>query len=186
MAEVLRSFDDPISDDSGKYHARVVGRLAKDGMWEGWLEFVPLDEPSADALISGVESRQPKRKHLEYWVSGLSVVYAEGALKRARRPLIVRTRAIETPASEAPAPRFYTTSPRVVGTEPILDPFDVGSHSLDILRQELHALGRARLLNMIVFHMMNPRKHDLQQLTDAQLISLIVAAVEAALVDKPK
>ena len=186
MAEVLRSFDEPIRDDSGEYHARVVGRLAKDGMWEGWLEFVPLDGRSADALISAVESRQPERAHLQYWASGLSVVYAEGALQRARRPARVRTRAIETPASEAPAPRMFTTSPRVVGTESVLDPFEVGSHSLDILAQELHALGRARLLNMIAAFKMNPRGNDLQQLTDAQLISLIVASVEAALIVRPK
>lgn len=186
MAEVLRSLDDPIRDDSGEYHARVVGRLAKDGMWEGWLEFVPLDAPDADALISAVESRQPEREHLKYWASGLSVVYAEGALRRARRPTTVRTHVIETPASQAPAPSIRTMPPRVVGTEPVLDPFEVGSHSLDILAQELHALGRARLLNMIVAYKMNPRKGDLQQLTDAQLIALIVAAVEAALVDRPE
>jgi len=137
-------------------------------------------------LISAVESRQPEREHLQYWASGLSVVYAEGSLQRARRPLTVRTHLIETPASKAPAPRIRTMPLRVVGTEPVLDPFEVGSHSLDILRQELHALGRARLLNIIVAYEMNPQKGDLQQLTDAQLISLIVAAVEAALVDKPK
>ena len=186
MAEVLRSFDEPIRDDSGEYHARVVGRLAKDHMWEGWLEFVPLDEPSADALISAVESRQPEREHLEYWASGLSVVYAEGALQRARRPTTVRTHVIETPVSEAPAPSIRSTPPRVVGTDPVLDPFEVGSHSLDILAQELHALGRARLVNMIVAYKMNLRGNDLQQLTDEQLISLIVASVQAALIVRPR
>jgi hypothetical protein len=186
MAEVLRSFDELIRDDSGDYHARVVGRLAKDGMWEGWMEFVPLDGPSAGALISAVESRQPEREHLKYWASGLSVVYAEGALERARRPPTVRTHVIETPASEAPAPRMFTTSPRVGGTESVLDPFEVGSHSLDILAQELRALGRARLVNMIVAYEMTPRRNDLQQLTDAQLISLIVGSVEATLIVRPR
>ena len=186
MAEVLRSFDEPIRDESGEYHARVVGRMANDGMWEGWFEFVPLEGRGPDALVSAVESRQPEHEHLEYWASGLSVVYAEGALQRARRPARVRTRAIETPASEAPAPRKFTPSPRIVGTEPVLDPFEVGSHSLDILAQELHALGRARLINMIAVYEMNPRGNDLRQLTDAQLIALIVASVEAALIDPPR
>lgn len=184
MSEVLRSFDEPILDNSGEYHARVVGRLADDGMWEGWLEFVPL--AGGKALISPVESRQPEREHLEYWASGLSVVYAEGALLRTRRPTTIRTRVIETPASESPAPRIVTTSPRFGGTKPILDPFEVGSHSLDILHQELRALGRARLLNMIAAYEMNPRGHDLQQLTDTQLIKRIVVAVEAALVDRTR
>ncbi len=185
MAEVLRSFDEPIRDESGEYHARVVGRMANDGMWEGWFEFVPLEGRSPDALVSAVESRQPEHEHLEYWASGLSVVYAEGALQRARRPTTVRTHLIETPASDAPAPRIRPT-PRAVGTESILDPFEVGSHSLDILAQELHALGRARLINMIAVYEMNPRGNDLRQLTDAQLIALIVASVEAALIGPPR
>lgn len=184
MSEVFRSFDEPILDHSGEFHARVVGRLADDGMWEGWLEFVSL--AGGRALISAVESRQPEREHLEYWASGLSVVYAEGALVRTRRPTTIRTHVIETPASEAPAPRILTTSPRFVGTKPILDPFEVGSHSLDILDQELRALGRARLLNMIVAYELNPGGGDLQRRTDAQLITLIVGAVEAALLDRTK
>ena len=182
MSEMLRSFDEPILDDSGRYNARVIGRLANDGMWEGWLEFVPVDGRSGDAtLTSPVESRQPKREHLAYWASGLTVVYAEGALHRARRPLTVRTRVVETPVSEAPAPRIVTVGPRVAGPEPVLDPFEVGSHSLDILAQELRALGRARLLNIIAAYDLNSGGPDPQQFTDAQLITLIVVAVEARL-----
>ena len=140
MSEILRSLDEPILDNSGEYSARVVGRLADDGMWEGWLEFVP--RAGRKALISPVESRQPERDHLEYWASGLSVVYAEGALLRARRPRRLRSPEVETPASEAPGPRIVPTSPRFAGTPPILDPFEVGSHSLDILAQELgHSAG---------------------------------------------
>ena len=48
MAEVLRSIDEPISDDLGTYHVRVVGRCCDDdGMWEGWLEFESLDGKTA-------------------------------------------------------------------------------------------------------------------------------------------
>lgn len=185
MSEMLRSFDEPILDDSGRYHARVIGRLADDGMWEGWLEFVPADGRSANTpLISPVESRQPEREHLAYWASGLSVVYAEGALRRARRPLTVRTRLVETPASDAPAPRIATVGRRAAGPEPVLDPFEVGSHSLDILAQELRALGRARLLNIIAAYDLNSGGLDLQQFTDAQLITLIVVAVEARLLHR--
>jgi len=63
----------------------------------------------------------------------------------------------------------------------VLDPFEVGSHSLDILAQELHALGRARLLNIIAAYDLNSGGPDLQQFTDAQLITLIVVAVETRL-----
>ena len=180
MSEVLRSFDEPIRDDSGTYHARVVGRLASDGMWEGWLEFAPFD--GGETLISPVESRQPEYTHLTYWASGLGVVYAEGALDRARRPLTIRKRILEAPAADQPAPRVSVPTRRTVaGLEPVLDPFEVGSNSLDILAQELRALGRARLLNIINGYDLNPGNLDLQQMSDSQLITLIVVAVETEL-----
>jgi hypothetical protein len=184
MSEVLRSFDEPIRDESGAYHARVVGRVA-DGMWEGWLEFVPLDG-GVSTFVSPVESRQPEREHLVYWATGLSVVYAEGALRRARHPLTVRTRIPETAASAGPAPRFVTSPRRIEGPEPILDPFEVGSKSLDILRQQLGALGRARLLNIIAAYGLNPSGQNIDVFTDPQLVAFIVAAVEGALLHRTR
>jgi hypothetical protein len=181
MAELLRSFDEPISDELGTYHARVVGRLADDGMWEAWLEFVPLDPTDVSVLTSGVESRQPAREHLAYWASGLSVIYGEGALQRARRPLEVRTRIIEEPLSHAPAPRVVTTTVAAVGPEAVLDPFEVGSRSLDVLGQELTALNRPRLLNIIAAYDLNPAGEDLTWMTDAQLARFIVVAVDTQL-----
>ncbi len=62
-----------------------------------------------------------------------------------------------------------------------MDPFEVGSHSLDVLAQELRALGRARLLNIIAAYGLNSGGPDLQPFTDAQLITLIVVGVEARL-----
>ena len=64
MAEVLREFDTPITHPSATFHARVVGRLAEDGMWEGWLEFVPID-PGGTVAVSPVESRQPEKEYLD-------------------------------------------------------------------------------------------------------------------------
>lgn len=115
MAEVLITFDQPIHDEACSYRARVIGRRAKDGMWEGWLEFLPLPERRGCwVLVSPVESRQAERVHLEYWAAGLSAVYAEGALRRAQRPVTVRVRAAEQPASERPATAFVTTTARIV------------------------------------------------------------------------
>jgi hypothetical protein len=186
MAEVLRSFDEPIRDESGEYQARVVGRLADDRMWEGWFEFIPVGGGPQDALISAVESRQPERHDLVYWASGLTVVYAEGALQRAKRPVTVRTRVVEMPVSDAPRPRPRATIPRATGPETVLDPFEVGEKSLDILAQELGAIGRARMLNIIAAYGLNPRQQDLQVFTDAQLVAFIVAAVEAALIHRSR
>lgn len=186
MSEVLRSFNESIRDASGEYHARVVGRPATDGMWEGWFEFVPLAGDRSEPLVSSVESRQPKREHLAYWAEGLSQIYAEGALQRARRPVTVRARAIEMPVSHEPAPRIVTLPPRVVGPEPVMDPFDVGSKSLDVLAQELGALGRPRLLNIIAAYDLNPRGEELQAMSDAQLITFIVVSVETALMHRTR
>ena len=178
MAEVLRSFDEEIRHASGIYRPRVVGRLAEDGMWEGWFEFVPTD--GRKVVVSAVESRQPERSHLEYWAQGLTPVYAEGALERALHPITVRARAIELPASSGPAPRVVTVPPSG-GPRPILDPFEVGERSLDVLWQELHALGRARLLHIIAAYHLNSVNADLSPMSDEELISLIVKRVEARL-----
>ena len=103
MAEVLASFSAPVGDHLGSYYARAVGRPADDDMWEGWIEFVAVDGGS-DVLISGIESRQPERQHLIYWATGLTHVYLEGALERARHPVTVRVRAAEHPVSSSPRP----------------------------------------------------------------------------------
>jgi hypothetical protein len=181
MAEVLRSFTDTIRDGNGEYHPRVVGRPAADGRWEGWMEFVPLTS-GLDTLVSPVESRQPEREHLVYWASGLSTIYAEGALRRAQRPVVVKTRVIEVPASEAPAPRFITTTERAAAPDTIFDPFEVGARNLDILRQELGALGRSRLVNIIAGYDIDTRGLNVQRASEPQLIALIVEAVEESLV----
>jgi hypothetical protein len=182
MAEVLRSFTETIRDGDGEYHARVVGRAAADGRWEGWMEFVPLTPGGGETLVSPVESRQPEREHLVYWASGLSPIYAEGSLRRARRPVVVRTRVLEVPASDAPAPRFVTTPDRVIAPDTIFDPFEVGARNLDILRQELGALGRGRLVNIIAAYDIDTRGLSIPDASEAQLIEVIVEAVEESLV----
>jgi hypothetical protein len=184
VAEVLREFDEPIAHSSGTYHPRVLGRLAEDAMWEGWLEFVPL-EPGKPVAVSPVESRQPQREYLEYWAQGLSVVYAEGALDRALHPLALRPRVTGPPLSERPAPRPMTPAVRDI-PEPVLDPFEVGRRNLDILRQELHALNRPRLLNIITAFDLNPASKDVAPLSDEQLVTFIVVAVEAQMVHRAK
>jgi hypothetical protein len=153
-------------------------------MWEGWLEFVPV-EPGKPVAVSPVESRQPQREYLEYWAQGLSVVYAEGALDRALHPLVVRTRVPGPPLSERPAPGPVRPTPARVTAEPVLDPFEVG-RNLDILRQELHALDRPRLLNIITAFDLNPAFKDVTPLSDEQLVTFIVVAVEAQMVDRAR
>lgn len=181
MAEVLVSFDQPVRDNRGEYHAKAVGRLADDRMWEGWIEFVPIDG-STEVLVSGVESRQPAREHLQYWATGLTPIFLEGALQRARRPVTVRTVPVEVANSTGPKPRDpIVTRVMPPGPEPVLNPFSIGERSLDVLHQELGALNRPRLLNIISACELNPAGDTLSWMTDRQLIQFIVTAVETQL-----
>ena len=179
MAEVLASFSAPITDEFGSYYPRAVGRLAPDAMWEAWIEFVPVDGGS-DVLVTPVETRQPERQHVVYWATGLSQVYMEGALKRARNPVTVRIPVIDEPVSDQPARRRVVVERVIPRPEPVLDPFEIGARNIDILRQELTALNRPRLLNIIAaFNLAGDI--DLTKMTDAQLVGFIVAAVETRL-----
>jgi hypothetical protein len=193
MAEVLVAFDTPVADESGAYRTRAIGRHAEDGMWEGWLEFEPIDVGStaialdAKPIVGPVESRQPERDHLVYWATGLTPVYLEGALKRARRPIVVRTRVVEEPLSDEPAPRAVTVAvpSRVLRREAVLDPFEIaGQSGLDVLDQELRALNRPRLLNIITEFDLNPRGEDIEWMSDTQLVRFIVVAVETQLLNR--
>ena len=83
MSDVLHTFRGPIEDGRGAFHGRVVGRQAGDGTWEGWLEFAPASDAES-LLVTEVESRQQTHMQLLRWATGLTPVYAEGALHRAR------------------------------------------------------------------------------------------------------
>jgi hypothetical protein len=176
MAEVLTSFTSPVRDDFGSYYARAVGRSASDHRWEGWIEFVPADG-GGDVLVSPIESRQPERQHLAYWATGLTPVYLEGALRRARHPLTVRVPIIDEPISDRPAARRVVVQRVIPRPEPVLDPFEIGERNLEVLRQELTALNRPRLLGIIASYSLGGDT-DVTRLSDAQLVGFIVAAVE--------
>lgn len=82
MPEVVLRFNAALDDAEGRvYAAQVCGREAEDGMWEGWIEFDPGD--GGAVLRTPRETGQPNRGALEYWATGLTATYLEGALKRA-------------------------------------------------------------------------------------------------------
>ncbi len=86
MAEVFVEFSEPIMVKDGRtFVARACGAEMDSNLWQGWLEFVPLDD--GPAVRTGRETTQPNRTDTAYWATGLTPVYLEGALERALNPL---------------------------------------------------------------------------------------------------
>lgn len=83
MAELIMRFPDPVSSAKGAFHPCVMGQERADGSWEAWLEFVPMAADWTTRYETDVETHQRERLQLERWASGLTHVYAEGALARA-------------------------------------------------------------------------------------------------------
>ena len=177
MAEVLASFSAPVGDHLGLYFARAVGRQADDNMWEGWVEFIPVDGGS-DVLVSGIESTAARTPAPYLLGNRFDPCVSRGRVSPARRPLTVRVPVIDEPVSDRPAARRVVVQRVIPKPEPVLDPFEIGERNLDILRQELTALNRPRLLNIISAYDM-AGDADVTRMSDAELIGLIVAAVES-------
>jgi hypothetical protein len=153
MRLVLRSLREPLVSAAGTaYRARICGRNRDDGFWEGWIEFDPDD--GGAVLRTERETTQPNRAALEYWASGLTPVYLDGALTRAMdalRRVELQTEPPEVPAYEGPATPLTTLPAGTAGTtdDPVLDPFSVYALGEDVLRAQLNPLSRRHLLGII-------------------------------------
>lgn len=188
MAEVLLRFPTPILGDQGHaYVARICGRQSEDGLWEGWVEFIPGD--GGPVLRTERETKQPKHSDLEYWASGVSATYLEGALERALHPEphhVPASEAAELPSYDGPAP---ARPPRAAGAaagparqppypHAVLDPFAVYAQGEQVLRQQLGALGTDHLRSVVREHsLVAEHEVDLHEMQHATLVDLIVAAV---------
>jgi hypothetical protein len=188
MAEVLLKFPSPILDVEGHaYVARICGRQADDGRWEAWIEFVPGD--GRPVLRTERETKQPKHSDLEYWATGLSATYLEGALARALHPAphpVAPAPARELPSFDGPAsPPTSTPAAGSTGEarqhQPhgVLDPFTVYAQGEAVLRRQLGALGTDHLRTLIREHRL-ASEHELElQNQHPLLVDLIVAAVRS-------
>lgn len=163
MAEVLLQFDTPLIDGTGViFTAQICGGVAEDGLWEGWIEFTP--HGARTTLRTPRETKQPNRDDLEYWATGLTVAYLEGALDRARRSSNAVAPAGEVDAipeydgpassvrpSAAPSSAPLPDTPERITprSHAVLDPFAVYAQGEDVLRKELNALDAGHLRNII-------------------------------------
>jgi hypothetical protein len=178
MPEVLVQFEEPVlSADGTAYRAQACGAEMDTGMWEGWIEFVPID--GGTPVRSPRETTQPKRGDAVYWATGLSLTYLEGALQRALRgPIIKPVVPAPHPIFTSPAPAFSSVEvPRAPG-HAILDPFSVYEKGESLLRQQLGALSAWHLINIIVEYELSQEPYTaLNRLPQAALIEIIVAGV---------
>jgi hypothetical protein len=194
MAQVLHIFRQTVGTTAGRlaYRAQACGRQREDGLWEGWVEFVPDD--GSVTLRTARETTQPTLATLEYWAAGLTPVYLDGALTRAiaARQEPPRLETPETPAYDEPAParaiqpaaapverrssEIHAQAP--ASGEPVLDPFSLYAKDEGLLRERLGALG-ARHLRTIVraYDLVGDADVALETFSDAQLIEIVVAAV---------
>lgn len=171
MSELIADLPYRVVDTHGhEFYVSVAGALRADGEWEGWLEYVPLDD--SDPSVTPTETTQPSRAALEHWAPGLSDTYIQGAFQRAVSAVtgVPRVAAMRRVASSA-----YAVTP----TSELPDPFEWFDQGPEALRNRLSTLPRTSLLDVIAAYGLNPAGKSLAWLTDRQLITFIVTAVDA-------
>jgi hypothetical protein len=172
MAEVIHVFSEPVALRGKRYRVQVCGRPA-DNIWEGWIEF---ESDDGDVVRSPRETTQPDRAALEYWATGLSFTYFEGALSRALEPPVRERREVATHAFfDGPAPVTYVQP--VEADHAVLDPFSVAAKGEELLRSELGALSAWHLRNIVRAYDLADATTPIGAMSRAALVDLITSAV---------
>lgn len=178
MAEVLVEFDTTLlAADGREFRPRACGRVADDGLWEGWLEFVAV-ESGGDRARTARETEQPNRDDLRYWAEGLTQVYLEGALARALAAPPAPSRPRETSAE----PMFTGPRPRSAGApvpHAVLNPYEVYAQGPAVLRRQLAAVDVTHLQGIAIAYGIAPAS-TVEAASREELSALIVAAAERA------
>jgi hypothetical protein len=182
MAETLLVYHTPIAAPDGTmYEARAVGDDMPGGGWQGWLEFLPL--AGGPPIHTQRETTQPNQVDTEYWATGLTPVYLEGALKRAlTRPPLVPTVPPQPSVFRGPAP---STAARSVEVSPssVLNPFSVYEKGEALLRSQLSALSAWHLVNIAIeYELSDEPVERLNRFAAPTLVELIVQATRDAVV----
>jgi hypothetical protein len=182
MAEVILKYATQLRGrDDRVYGVQACGRERADHTWEGWLEFTPLD--GSQPVVSERETTQPNRDDLEYWATGLTDPYLDGALLRAttQPKTPPPPPPAGQPASDAPAPHVPPApAPATSAATPaaVLDPYHVYGEGDEILRGQLHALNATQLRNIVrAYHMSDESVEQLERMSEPELIRIIMHAV---------
>lgn len=175
MSEVLAEFADPVVDEDGVvYHAQAAAAARPDGMWEGWIEFIPIT--GGAPLRTPRETTQPSHRDAVYWATGLTGVYLAGALDRALKPLVQHVAAPPEPIFDEPAPSLVRQVPV---THAIIDPFEVYEKGGEgRLRATLTSLAAWHLVNIVLAYDLSKEPRTLlEELSASSLIEIIIGAV---------
>jgi hypothetical protein len=150
VPEVLVEFSEAVRAEDGRvFVARACGSEMAGGLWQGWIEFVPVD--GGEPLRTTRATTQPNREDTVYWATGLTPVYLDGALQRVLRP-VPKVPTPGRPASpffDGPAP---ANEPARTNGPSVLDPFSVYRKGEGVLRRQLGALSAWHLVNIIQAH----------------------------------
>ena len=187
MAEVLIEYPTLLSSREGvRYRAWSCGRERQDGLWEGWIEFLPVEE--GIPLRTGRETTQPNREDLRYWATGLTDPYLDGALERARtrnnHPAEAAVVRAARPVFEGPAERSAEAARPVTqarGVRAVLDPFHVYAEGAGVLRDQLLALSLDQLDNVArAYTLADTSSPAYAALTRTERVGYMVDAVRRA------
>jgi hypothetical protein len=176
MAETLLQYRKRVrGQDGSEYEARACGCPMRGGIWQGWIEFLPV--AGGAPLRTGRETTQPNRDSTAYWATGVSAVYLEGALRRAlSKPTQMPTLPKQPAIFPEPAPS--PVLPVRVRTWAVLDPFAVYKGGELVLRRELSALAAWHLVNIAVTYKLSTLEPAaLNRLPAATLLEMIVTGV---------
>jgi hypothetical protein len=167
VAEVIAELNYRVKDADREYFVNVVGEQTAADKWEAWLEFVPLDD--FGVLTTPTETHQLMHADVVHWAGALTETFVQGALGRA----VTASEAFGTRTAATP---LHATD---VPTSTAIDPFAILALEDDALRLQLRSFTRAELLTIIDAHELNPARLSLARVSDSQLVTFIVAAVEA-------
>jgi len=148
VAELLVTFTEPTRSAVGDlYYPRAFGRAGPGGLWEGWLEFTRAGDD--EIVTTSRETVQPNRADLMYWAQGLTQTYLEGALERGLNPTPALQPATEDRAFADSAPRALSLGLGAMNPRVVLDPFLTYAEGETLLHNQLHALSRDHLQNIV-------------------------------------
>ena len=84
----MRAIDDPgrrfVDADGVRFRVEPFAQQRDDGIWVGWIEFLPLDG-AGEPLRTPAETLQPTCEEVSVWASQLDAAQLTAALEHARQ-----------------------------------------------------------------------------------------------------